>query len=640
MNPSRVSNADIDTDYYSEDREKVREFLLNNDKFNASEIITFNTIALKGAIRDVGRALEIPLSEIDEICKNIETDDNELKYREKYKELFKFADLLNGVIVSIGTHPAGVLITEKNIQEEVGTCTLSTTEYPVSVLNMKELDGLFFVKLDILGLDNVGVINKTCQLLNIDRLTPDNVDLNDMDVWKSIRDDTTGIFQWESESASEFLKQFMSDKTLEKVSKRIKNFSMLKWFSFGNGLIRPACSSYRNEVAKGVFYNNGLDELNEFLATTMGRVTMQEDIMMFLVKFCGYSMAESDTVRRGIAKKGGTEKFLPEIRKRFVEYTSTKYKIPKEKCEQIIEPFLEVILSASSYAFSWNHSDSYSAIGYILGYLRYYYPLEFLTTSLNIFSDKEDKLIKLVEYCNKVNIKILPPKFRYSKADYMCDKETNVIYKGIASIKYLNENISNELYYLYKDVKFDTFSELLHDIKTHTTATFKQIKILAYLNYFQEFGKNKKIIDIIDRYEKVLKNKNLKEATIQKRLQELIEFESNIENKSISIKEQIEKEIEYYGYPVTKVEKLPPSVYIVTEINDKYTPKIYLYCLKTGEIETVKCGKVDMRHNPFGTFSILNIKAYVNKNKMKPVDGQWVKTEDLEKKITKWEVIA
>ena len=504
QNPSRVTNCDIDTDYSANDRDKVKEFILKEHmglpNLKSSEIITFNTIELKGAIRDIGRALGIPLKEVDLITKKCD-DENEIEnLRCKYHELFKYVDIVQGTIVSIGTHPSGVLISDLDISEQIGLCTTSTSSYPISMLNMKELDDLMYVKLDILGLDNIGVINETCKMLGIERLNPDNTDLNDMAVWKSIRDDTTMIFQWESEFAQAYLKKFMSDKTLEIVQKYIPNFSMIKWFSFGNGLIRPACESYREDVAEGKFYDHGFDELNEFLKQTMGYVTMQEDIMQFLVKFCGYSQAESDTVRRAIAKKTGTEELLPEIKNRFIEYSSAKYGASKEKLAEIIKPFLKIIVDASSYAFSWNHSDSYSCIGYICGYLRYYYPLEFITASLNTFIDNEKKTLAITEYAQKRKIKILPVKFGFSKSTYSCDKETNSIYKGLASVKYLNSQVSDELYSL-KDNKYEYFVDLLKDIKEKTSLNSKQLKILIKIDYFSKFGNSKELLRIVDIFE-------------------------------------------------------------------------------------------------------------------------------------------
>ena len=311
MNPQRVTNADIDTDYSKKDREKVKEFILkehmNLPNVNTSEIITFNTVALKGAIRDIGGALNIPLKEVDGICKSLSNEDKNLPtdIAEKYPELNKYVEIVKGTITSVGTHPSGVLISSLPIEETVGLCKIKGCDNPVSILDMHELDDLMYVKLDILGLDNIGLINDTCKMLNIPRLNPDNVNLEDKKVWEDIVNDTTLIFQWESASAQTYLKKFMSKETLSKVRKRVKDFSMIKWFSFGNGLIRPGCASFRDDVAEGNFYDNGLKELNDFLAQESGRIAMQETIMRFLIKFCGYSDAESDTVRRRYCKKEG-----------------------------------------------------------------------------------------------------------------------------------------------------------------------------------------------------------------------------------------------------------------------------------------------------------------------------------------------
>lgn len=503
MNPSRVTNADIDTDYAGVDRDRVKEFLLkermNLSQIQTSEIITFNTIAIKGAVRDISRAMNIPLSEVGDICNRIENDVIPDKLRAKYPELFEYVDIVNGTVVSIGTHPSGVLVSDLDIENLIGMCTTGTSDYQISMLNMKELDALMYVKLDVLGLDNVGVINETCKLAGIERLTPDNTDLDDMGVWKEIRDNTTLIFQWESNSAQAYIRKFMSDETLNKVKNIIPNFSMLKWLSFGNGLLRPACASYRNEVAEGKFYDNGFEELNNFLAPEMGRVCMQETIMQFLVKFCGYSQAESDNVRRAIAKKKGTETLLPEIENRFIDYSSTHYNITSERCKEVIKPFLQIILDASSYGFSWNHSDSYSAIGYICGYLRKYYPYEFITSALNVFKDNEEKITAITEYANEKGIRISPPRFGLSKDVYVYDKENKVISKGIESVKYMNKAISNELYAL-KDNNYTHFTDLLLDIENHTSVNSRQLDLLIKIDYFIRFGNCAELLRINEAF--------------------------------------------------------------------------------------------------------------------------------------------
>lgn len=670
MNPSRVTNADIDTDYSSKDREKVKYFLLHDHmklpNVRTSEIITFNTIALKGAIKDVGRALDLPIQETQEISDAVYLEDGKWKidsmWREKYPELFEYVDIVVGTIVSIGSHPSGVLVSDLNIEEEIGLCSLSSSDYPVSMLNMKELDALKLVKLDILGLDNLGVINETCKLIGIDRLTPDNVDLDDEKVWKSIRDDTTLIFQWESDSAQAYLKRLLSDETIAIMKKYIKDFSYIKTFSFGNGLIRPACASYRDDVANGTFYDNGLKELDEFLAPTMGHVTMQEDIMQFLVRFCGYSDAESDTVRRGIAKKYGTEKFLPEIESRFIEYSSKTYGIDKEKCAEVIKPFLQVILDASKYSFSWNHSDAYSCIGYICGYLRYYYPLEFLTASFNVFRDKEDKIKSITNYCKKVDIPISAIKFRHSKADYTCDKNTNIIYKGMASIKYLNEKISNSLYdlgqYDYTDF-VDLLNEMLDKTGNYNTDRLyraycvangiepisinsRQIEILIQLNFFNEFGKAGKLMKIYELYNTLYGKKQFKkdklpvpEEIIKKYSDEtekmyknidsislLKEMVSTTEDKELPLKITLQAQNDYLGYIEYTNDKLKDFVY-VSDINTNYLSKPILYDLQTGNIVDLRVSSANYRKNPYNTGDIMQVLSTSQSPKKKKIDGKF-----------------
>jgi len=530
MNPSRVTNADIDTDYSGKDRDTVKQFLLR-DKMNlpgirSAEIITFNTIAMKGAIKDVCRALNVPLDEAQQLSNAVFQNDKKQweiddKWRSEYPEVFTYVDIVDGTIVSIGTHPSGVLISDLPIDETVGLCSISTSDYPVSMINMKELDDLMYVKLDILGLDNIGVINETCKILGIDRLDPDNVDLDDEAVWKSIRDDTTLIFQWESNSAQAYLKKFMSDKTIAKAKEVNKDFSYIKWLSFGNGLIRPGCASFRDDIANGNVNITGFKELDDALAMTFGRITMQEDIMRFCKNFCGYSDAESDTVRRGIAKKKGTEQFIGEIHDRFLNFSNTTFNVLTEKLEEIFPPIKQGILDASDYAFSWNHSDAYSLIGYICGYLRYYHPIEFITAALNIFKDNAEKTASIVKYAKKAGIKITSPKFGYSKSDYFFMKEENVIAKGLSSVKYMSSGIADELYELSKKNTYTHFIDLLSDINSYTAVNSRQIDILIKIDYFSKFGNQRELLRICDIFElfkkgtaKQIKKESIKDSPI------------------------------------------------------------------------------------------------------------------------------
>lgn len=668
LNPNRVSNADIDTDYSNKDREKIKSFLLkdhmNLDNIQCSEIITFNTIATKGAVKDVARALNIPLNIAQEISNQIVDNKIPDELRKKYEKLFEYVDIVNGVVVSVGSHPSGVLVTDKDIASNIGVCSLSTSNYPVSMLNMKELDDLMWVKLDLLGLDNVGVINETCKLIGIDRLNPDNVNLNDEDVWKSIRNDTTLIFQWESESSSNYLKKFMSDETIRKAKRYISDFSYIKWFSFGNGLIRPACASYRDEVANGKIVKTGLKELDEFLAPTLGRVTMQEDIMQFLVKFCGYSQADSDNVRRAIAKKKGTEQLLPEIEQRFIEYTYNTFNTPKEKAEQIIKPFIQTILDASSYAFSWNHSDAYSCIGYISGYLRYYYPLEFLTSALNIFFDNEEKTQNITNYAHRIGIEIKSPKFAHSKSEYMCDKEQKVIYKGVNSIKNI-QSVAADILYQISQKNPDDFLELLYmteQIKVNGKKINKtSMEILIKLGFFDKFGDVNYLLEYYSIFQKyfgktqvkkqdfgyslsnnIIKKETEKTIFIYDSCMMIDEIMQQINIKDCTLYQKSYYQLKSLGYTDIHINNAGRDVYMVMGIEkNKYgTPFAQLYKPKNGKSQLIKLDKKWYSKYPIEGGEVLRCE-FEHKNKSrKDEKGNWYKTDEKEWILKRYSILT
>lgn len=650
MNPSRVTNADIDTDYCSADREKVKYFLLN-DRMNlsniqTSEIITFNTIVTKGAIKDIGRALGMSVDETQEISNSVDADGSVSdKLREQYEELFDYVDIVSGTIVSIGSHPSGVLVSDRDIASDIGMCSLSTSPYQVSMLDMHDLDALMYTKLDILGLDNIGIINETCKMLGIDRLTPDNVNLADEDVWRSIREDTTLIFQWESDSAAAYLKKFMSDETIEIAKKHNPNFSYIKWFSFGNGLIRPGCASFRDEISSGKINTTGFKELDEFLSLTFGRITMQEDIMRFCKLFCGYSDAESDNVRRGIAKKKGTADLLGEMHDRFLSYSHKTYGVDESLLEEIFPPIKQGILDASSYAFSWNHSDAYSCIGYISGYLRYYYPLEFLTASFNIFESDIKKIANITEYAQKVNIDIKPIKFRHSRSYYNMDKKTNTIYKGLKSIKYLNEQVAEDLYAL-RDKEYKNFLEFLPDF----TGNSRQLEILISLGYFEEFGPSKTLLETVKYYEKYEckgKTKQFKKDSIpleaimyiekhaikETEKQYVLSAESvksllydivcALPQEEITLKDRIKAENEYLGYISIRLPDAENNAYVCDIEQRGSNFRVTLYDLFTGETQTLKLKKKVYQNTPIQKGDIISYRLSDEYPWYKNEEGKW-----------------
>lgn len=689
MNEERVSLADIDSDWFKEDRWKVREYLFNREKLYCCNIITFNTVKMKGAIKDVGRALGMTPQETQALSNLVQEDENkhefvEEKYRLQYQELFEYVDIVVGTITSLGRHAAGLVVSPYPVEDVFGTLYISSDEKPISQINMKEIDSLNFVKLDVLGLDCVGLIYKTCEAAGIPFLTPDNLDFNDEEVWEDIAKDTTLIFQFESDFAGSYLRDILRPQVIKKIKEKNPNLSYIDLMSMANGAIRPAGESYRTKLAAGIYRDNGNDALNKFLAPTLGFLVYQEQIIEFLHRFCGFTMGEADIVRRHFSKKTGTETDIPIIKdggymnnidgkksehyiKGFIKTMKDDYGVDQVDAEQIIESFLQVIMDASNYLFSKNHADPYSFLGFACGYLRHYYPLETLTTALNIYASDDEKSLKIKDYVISKGYEILSIQFRKSKAEYQFDKNSNSIYQGISSIKFCNEKIADELFELGKN-NYANFFELLFDINEKTSVNSKQLMILTGLNFFKEFGENKYLLKLIEYFDKFafkkqINKKKLEElgvteflmkkysgketATLFKELDNigiLCELSRQVENKAMGIIESMKFEKEYLGSIMYTNPKVSLLYYMVTDFKTyKDTTKPYITArqIRTGkEVKTrIKQGKI-FKENPFGQWSVLKINEFSQEFKKRPnAEGKWEATDELEDILTEYEVI-
>lgn len=699
MNTERVSLADVDSDWYKGDRWRVRDYLYKREGLYCCDIITFNTIAMKGAIKDVGRALGMTPDETQSISDAVEQDENKKdiipeSYRKKYPLLFQYVDIVTGTIVSVGNHPAGLVVSPHDVNSALGTFYSSANENPISQVNMKVVDMLNYVKLDVLGLDCVGLINQTCELAGIPRLTPDNMPFDDINVWNDISEDCTLIFQFESEFAGSYLQDILKEETIKRIKKINPNFSYIDLMSMANGAIRPAGASYRAELAQGIYRDNGHPVLNDFLAPTLGYLVYQEQIIEFLHKFCGFTMGEADVVRRHFSKKTGTEKDIPIIKdggyltddrkhyiKGFIQTMKDDYDVDNEKAEELIVNFLQVIIDASDYLFSKNHADPYSFLGFSCGYLRHYHLLEFLTAAMNIYKEDDEKSANIKAYAKKKNIDIKPIEFGKSRAEYFMDKEQNVIYQGIEGLKYCNAQIAEELYTLSMNKKYNNFIELLIDINEQTSVNARQLTILTGLGFFERFGKNKYLLDVIDLCNgvkedkknhikarpalltcKQLKKDKLEDYGISEFLAKkycaketakqysqidnlglVIELSRHIINKPLSVIEQVKFEMEYLNYCVYTNSKVHKNYWVVIDYKcykEARKPYLVLHNIKTGEDIKTKITSVKIyEKQPFGLYSVLKVNEFTDQFKKKNINGVWTVTDETEKILTNYEVI-
>ena len=686
MNPERISLSDIDVDWASQDQQWIQRWMLTNDRWYAASILTTNTYGLKGAIKAIADGMDKYAGKpqyIQSIRNQIDDKGNySNSLYEEHKELFDNAKQIVGVIDSFGRHAAGVLIDTNTIDDHVGIQTISKWDYPVTQVTMKEIDHYNWVKFDMLGLDNVGLISKACKLAGLPYLTPDStdiVDFEDKKVWNSMRDNNIGIFQFEADRAGQILKDLFADDTIDKIENGFDNNKRTKvrymdLLSLANAAQRPSGASYLYNVTHGIVKDNGHPALNEFLAPTLGNLVYQEQILNFLVEFCGYTAGAADVIRRGIGKKlrEVIDEEVPKIHKAFVKTMTEKYGDSTEHAEKVAKDFMQVFMDAANYGFSINHSMAYSYIGYISTWLRYYYPLEWGTAACEIWKDKPEKIAKVTSYLESRGINIKPARFRKSRALYYMDKETNSIYEGIEPIKRVNEKAGEQLYSL-RDNQYDTFTDLLLDIyepiksiqesnyATNLTELYKlssekvkEIDKLAKcnknifikkekcvevnksimlnlisLNYFDEFGGSKLLADTYEKFIKIYKPKNKTLINKQKAYLECLEFERTSANIDFPLDYQLKQQLELKGKISYSNDKLPNTYVFVTDLakmSNRY--KLNIYSLKTGKISQILVSKRNYISQKIEIGDFINIKKVIAKPKIVNVNGKWTKSED------------
>lgn len=466
-------------------------------------------------------------------------------------------------------------------------------------------------------------------------------------------------------TAQAYLKRLLSDKTISKLKKVQPNIDYITLLSMGNGAIRPAGESYREELANGDVRTYDNPAINEFMSSTFGFLIFQEQIIGFLNKYCGFSMGEADVVRRNFSKKLGTEGDIEKIKAGFIKTMKEKYDMPQKEAEKNIVSFLKVIEDASNYLFSLNHSQPYSYEGYVCGWLRYYYPLQFLTVALNINKNDEEKTAALIAYAHKEKIEIRSPKFRRSKADYFCDVKDNCIYRGLGSIKHMSADAAEDLYSI-RDMQFKNFIEVLYAIQElpHKPDS-RQLNILIKIGYFEEFGKANALLKGVEIFNKYYKCATIK---LDKWIEEGYSIEQlapyaekitekmarGLNNKEIILSilrtsrmpktsafDMCRWQIELLGYTTITDTKASIYDYIVTNIKETKYGTVYakIYNLHYGVEREYRCNRKYWSGLPLVVGDAIRV-ILEEKDKMKKNEADnWVKTGEKITEIKCWKML-
>ncbi len=442
LNPERISMPDIDIDFCMRRRGEVIDYVTGKyGRDNVAQIITFGTMAAKAAIKDVGRALDMPFSDVDRLAKlipnqlNITLDDalkqssqlrSQIERDQRTRELMEVAQRLEGLARHASTHAAGVVISPQPLSEIVPLYKTNRDEITTQY-DMNALERIGLLKMDFLGLATLTVLDDTVKLVEQNRGTKtilEDLPLDDTDAYKLFaRGETTAIFQFESHGMRDILRRYQPS--------RLEDLTAL------NALYRPGpiqggmIDDFINRKQGRTRVAYELPELQEILGETYGVILYQEQVMQIANRLAGFSLGEADILRRAMGKKKREE--MAAQREKFLAGCRTN-RIPVKKAERVFDLMVEF----AGYGFNKSHSCAYALLAYQTAYLKTHYPVEFMAALLTSETGNTEKVVKYINEARGMGITVLPPDINTSDLDFTPVSEA--IRFGLRAIKNVGES--------------------------------------------------------------------------------------------------------------------------------------------------------------------------------------------------------
>ena len=579
-------------------------------------MIAYKPLQESSAFRLWCKAHDMHISEYDEIAKNLESYEND----EKWKDLIEGSKKFRGVVESVAPSPCSFLLSNDKISEMVGLVKVG--DITCCCLDGYNCDVYKFLKNDYLTVTVYQLISDVYKLLgkpmdDINTLVA-NCDDKVWDVYANGL--TTTINQADSDYDKQILKKY-----------KPRNLSELSAYV---AAIRPGFASLLSNFVDRLQYTTGVKELDDILEDSFHYLMYQESIMKYLVWLGVEEKGTYDIIKK-IAKKKFKEEELNELKSQLRSGW-----VKNVGREEGFNETWQVVEDAAHYSFNASHSLSVAIDSLYGAYLKATYPSEYFTVALSLYSDDLDRTAKLIAEMPSFGLSLKPIKFRHSRADYNMEKETQSIYKSLSSLKYMNKDVSEQLYSM-KDQQFNSFVDLLSVFPGNS----RQREILCRLNYFSEFGGSLKLLKIAELYDKYYGKKIIKKEkndlpidVVEKyaasqtekqyrfepegMLSLLSELCDRIPDETLPILAQIEAQKEYLGY-IDLVDPTKPTKAVILDINTKYTPKLSLYRLYDGQTISVKLKKKDYESNPIASGMIIDYRT-MKKPAWKKEGEEWV----------------
>lgn len=628
-----------DIDLNSADAEpfiKASKYLLGEE--NCEWMISWKPLQESSGFRLYCKAIGLDINEYNDIAKDLDKYKND----EKWGKIIEKSKPFIGVIEGISESPCSMCLGTENLRIAIGLVRTPNDKI-CCMLDGYNCDKYKYLKNDYLTVTVWAIIRDVCNLANIKIPTIKELDnLLDNKTFNIYKEGLTcSINQADSNYATGLVKKY-APKSLAEMSAFV-------------AIIRPGCASLLDDFIERKPYTTGIKELDDLLEDSTHRLIYQESIMKYLI-WLGIPETGSYDIIKKIAKKKFKEPELKELKDKLIK--GWKKQVGKEDG---FEETWQVVEDAAKYSFNCSHSLSYAYDSLYGAYLKSHYPLEYYTVVFDYYKDDSERTSKLTDELKYFNIRLSKPKFRYSKSSYFMDRSTNTIYKGVASIKYLNNGAAEYLYSL-RDNHYENFIELLKQIEEDGQINSRQMEILIQLQYFDEFGKNKKLLDVY-RYFKTLYGRKMlakdkleslglikediidcfdKETEKQYVNIDYIKILSNVEKRIpdeiIPIAEQVNLEMDVVGY-ISMTYNVDKKYCLAIDVDTKYSPKITLYSLGSGKEISCKINKTLFKSRPFKKGQLIKCGKFEEKYKQRKTENGWEKTSEKEWWVCSYDLV-
>lgn len=638
---------DFDVDFSPNDRDKVMNFIV--DRYGEQNVVSlgqFSYLWAKGAIKDIGRVLNIPFEITNEITKNLDNETIEEAinlglldaYKDKYPELFEYASRLSGLPKSFGIHPCGKVIATREAMYYNATEYNEGKSTWVLEGDMHSADDLGLVKIDLLSIRTLDVIYDVLDMIGKDYnyIAPHILNMNDPVIWNEFAQGNTDcIFQFESSGMKRMLKD-MKCNTMENLSA-------------ANALYRPGS---KNFIPNYINRKNGVEkieyihqDLEPILKNSYGIIIFQEQLIE-IGRLAG--LRNPDELRKATAKKKPKlmAKIEPELKGGLMN---------RGWRQEQVDELWETILRFASYSFNKSHSSAYAITAYLTMYLKVYHTVEFFCACINSYDGDIDNIVKTIKEAKRMGVTVKYDDWNKIEGKTTC--RDGVVYLGINTIKGCGENVSKALKATV-DECYDDFFDLLCDFNNCPDIDNGQIETLIRLGFFSQFGgtfkllricgifnlyHGKKIIkkeklmlpiDLVQKYtiSGTAKQYRFDDTSMNAMLKEFIS--TRVQDEDIPLNERLQAELEYLGY-ISYTDPTLTNTGLVLDVDSRYSPKISLYLLDKGETVTYKLQKSAYQKNPFDKGTILRFYTE-ERNKSRKTENGWEKLPDKETWLTNY----